>query len=372
MKRVLIIEDDKLLGTIYQRKFSDAKISVQIATTGREGMDAVETYRPHAMLLDLMLPDVNGVDVLKELRANPSTQGLPVVVFTNAFLPGPIAKVKAAGATDVITKSDCPVSKLIERLAALMESSSYEPPATKSDTVLIEKVPEVDPHEVLHQRGVELEASLERFLVIPSDTNRMVSLSHVTHGVAGHAAADGQQVVAWMASALEALHRDLFEKAQHRNPSSTNTIADGTRLVASWLKGERPIPQRPPSGCRILAVDDDPIMSAVVGGALARANLKCRTMQDPIKALEVLRQDVFDLVLLDVEMPAMDGPQLCAVMRQQSQNKDTPVIFVTAVGDFERRKQSLASGGNDLLAKPILPMELAVKALTHLLRHASR
>ena len=85
-------------------------------------------------------------------------------------------------------------------------------------------------------------------------------------------------------------------------------------------------------------------------------------------ALEILQKDKFGLVLLDVEMPEMDGPTLCAELRQSSMNQGTPVVFVTAAGEFERRAASLASGGNDLLAKPFLPLELAVKALTHLLR----
>jgi CheY-like chemotaxis protein len=322
-------------------------------------------------LLDLMLPDTNGIEVLKTLRAGEATRDLPVIVFTNSFLPGPIQKVKAAGATEVITKSDCPVSQLVDRIGSVMAASSYQPPESAAPAAAVVEVPEIDPRDLLARQADPLQAALERFLVIPSDTNRMMSLSHVTHALAGQAAAAGEPVLAWMAAALEALHRDLFEKAQHRNPSSTNTIADGTWLIISWLRREKPIPQRRPSDCNILAVDDDPIMGTLVSGALARAQLRCRAMHDPVAALAVLRQETFDLVLLDVEMPVMEGPTLCAEMRKLPPHQSTPVVFVTAVGEFERRQTSLAMGGNDLLAKPFLPMELAVKALTHLLRHAT-
>ena len=75
-------------------------------------------------------------------------------------------------------------------------------------------------------------------------------------------------------------------------------------------------------------------------------------------------------MLLDVAMPDMDGFELCKQLRRLPEYHKTPIIFVTAHGDFESRAQSVLSGGNDLISKPILPIELAVKAVTHLLKAA--
>jgi DNA-binding response OmpR family regulator len=369
MKRVLIVEDDKLLGTVYLKKFSQPGISVKIAATGQEGLDMVASYRPHVMLLDLMLPDMSGTEVLEKLRATAATKDLPVLVFTNAFLPTTIKHAQEAGATAVITKADCTVTQLVERIVGVLSQSKYEPPAGEVEIAAV-AAPEVDLRQMLREQAGPLQAALGRFLAVPSDSSRLITLSQATHAVAGNAAAAGENTVAWMASASEALQRDLVEKPKHRNPSSANTIADATKLMLGWLQGSMPMPQRRPSDCRILAVDDDPIMGQLVATALARAQLRCRTMTDPVAALAVLQAERFDLVLLDVEMPEMDGPTLCSQLRQLPIQKDTPVVFVTAVGEFERRAASLASGGNDLLAKPFLPMELAVKALTHLLRRS--
>jgi DNA-binding response OmpR family regulator len=65
-----------------------------------------------------------------------------------------------------------------------------------------------------------------------------------------------------------------------------------------------------------------------------------------------------------VNMPGMDGIELCGKIRASVTNKMTPVVFVTALSDFENRTRSALSGGNDLIAKPFLQSELAVKALT--------
>jgi putative two-component system response regulator len=67
-------------------------------------------------------------------------------------------------------------------------------------------------------------------------------------------------------------------------------------------------------------------------------------------------------------MPGMGGFELCEKIRQLPNYKRTPVIFVTGHADFDNRIHSVLSGGNDLIAKPVFPIELAVKAVTHLLR----
>jgi DNA-binding response OmpR family regulator len=91
-------------------------------------------------------------------------------------------------------------------------------------------------------------------------------------------------------------------------------------------------------------------------------------VEDPIKALEILLQKKFDLIILDVDMPNMNGFELCAKIRTLPQYAKTPVVFVTGLNDLESRANSSMSGGNDFIAKPFLFIELTVKALVHVLR----
>ena len=70
-------------------------------------------------------------------------------------------------------------------------------------------------------------------------------------------------------------------------------------------------------------------------------------------------------------MPETTGLNRCSELRKTATNKATPVIFVTSLTNFEVRAQSSLAGANDLIAKPFLMMELAVKALTYLLRPKS-
>jgi CheY-like chemotaxis protein len=84
--------------------------------------------------------------------------------------------------------------------------------------------------------------------------------------------------------------------------------------------------------------------------------------------LQWLKERRFDLVLLDIEMAGMDGFELCRRLRTLPGYQKTPVIYVTSHSDFENRAKSVLSGGDDLISKPVFPMELAVKAVTLLLK----
>ena len=102
--------------------------------------------------------------------------------------------------------------------------------------------------------------------------------------------------------------------------------------------------------------------------ALEKAKLKSVEVEDPLTALELLSETKFDLVFLDVDMPVMNGFEVCSKLRTGELNKRTPVVFVTNLNDFENRASSTMSGGNDFIAKPFMFIELAVKALIHVLR----
>jgi chemotaxis family two-component system response regulator PixG len=115
-------------------------------------------------------------------------------------------------------------------------------------------------------------------------------------------------------------------------------------------------------------VDDEAISRRAVVYALNKARLKSVNVEDPVRAFQMLTENQFDLVLLDVDMPNMNGYELCTKLRTLPTYKKTPVIFVTGLTDFESRANSTMSGGNDFIAKPFLFMELAVKALMYVLR----
>ena len=81
-------------------------------------------------------------------------------------------------------------------------------------------------------------------------------------------------------------------------------------------------------------------------------------------ALKLLAKHEFDLIFLDVEMPGMDGFELCAQIRGLALHTGTPVIFLTGHSSSENRMHSSMSGGNEFVGKPFIVGDLTVKALT--------
>lgn len=188
------------------------------------------------------------------------------------------------------------------------------------------------------------------------------------HTVANLAGTTGFVRVSHLAEALELLLKELHAKPARVTGSSLRTIAHAAdALIALCQEAQDGDDGTPQSGL-ILAVDDEPISRKVLANALSKANLKTISLDDPHLALKVLNENQFDLIFLDGDMPGMSGFELCKQLRALPSNKATPVVFVTSLNDFDSRAQSSLAGGNDLIAKPFLMIELAVKALTYLMK----
>jgi DNA-binding response OmpR family regulator len=115
-------------------------------------------------------------------------------------------------------------------------------------------------------------------------------------------------------------------------------------------------------------VDDDQVSRFALRAALKKAFGLPDEAETGAAAVELANERRFDLVLLDVMMPGMDGFEVCTRIRGTAPNGSTPVLFVTALKDFDTRLNSLTVGGNDLLGKPFLTFEITLKALTLVLR----
>src|SRR5258708_7600791 len=105
MPKIIVIEDQKVLATVYRNKFIAEGYQVEVAADGEAGLALINSSKPDLVILDLMLPRMNGIEVLKKVRANPLFQSLPVIIFSNASLPGMVEEAWTAGATMVLSKS---------------------------------------------------------------------------------------------------------------------------------------------------------------------------------------------------------------------------------------------------------------------------
>ena len=119
MKSILVIEDNAVAADVYRSTLAREGYRVEVARDGQAGIEALDRARPDLVLLDLMLPKVNGVDVLRHIRA---TRGdIPVVITSNAITNERMEEIWAAGVTQVLSKANSSpkeVARLVKQLLA--------------------------------------------------------------------------------------------------------------------------------------------------------------------------------------------------------------------------------------------------------------
>jgi len=121
----------------------------------------------------------------------------------------------------------------------------------------------------------------------------------------------------------------------------------------------------------VLAVDDDPIMLALLESSLRKAGLELVTCEDPLAFWAALEAARPDLVVLDVQMPGADGPELCRALRADPRWRSTPVLFLTATAEPSAVAELFAAGGDDYLRKPVDAAELTARITSRLDRTQS-
>ena len=105
MAKILIVEDDSLLSRMYQKIFESEKYDVVMAKDGQEGLDQARREKPVLILLDIMMPRMNGLQVLEKLKGDKETKEIPVVILTNLAGEHDAERALSLGAVKYIIKS---------------------------------------------------------------------------------------------------------------------------------------------------------------------------------------------------------------------------------------------------------------------------
>lgn len=114
--KILLVEDDLSLLKIYSNKLKISGFDVSVAITGDEALRKVKTELPDLVLLDLILPGKDGFMVLEEIKSDPKTRKIPVVILSNLGQESDIKRGKELGAIDYLVKSDIGLMDLVAKM----------------------------------------------------------------------------------------------------------------------------------------------------------------------------------------------------------------------------------------------------------------
>jgi len=121
--KVLFVEDEVNIAFLYARAFEQDNFSILNAYTGEEGLIMAKNEKPDFILLDIMLPGMNGLDVLKELKSSPSTMNIPVILLTNLSDDTTIKEGFAREAAGYVIKSFHSTKQIIEEVKTILKLS---------------------------------------------------------------------------------------------------------------------------------------------------------------------------------------------------------------------------------------------------------
>lgn len=120
MKKVLVVEDDTFLLKAYKAKLTKAGFELQVATNGEEALNVLKTFLPDVILLDLVMPKLDGFETLERIKKDEKLKSIPVIVASNLGQKEDIDRGMKLGANDYIVKSNVELDELIKKIVHLV------------------------------------------------------------------------------------------------------------------------------------------------------------------------------------------------------------------------------------------------------------
>ncbi len=369
---LLIIEDDAKFARIMVDLAREKGFKVVVAERGDTGLALANELQPDAITLDIQLPVMDGWSVLSTLKKNPRTRHIPVhVISINershrasalgafAYLEKPVSKeaLEAAFAhlhaflkremrVLLLVEDEAPVRQQLEELLAA--AGAVDVVAVDNPTKALGAL-ETNEFDCLVVDLVLAGADGFRFIEEVKTQPRFADLPLIVYTGKDLTEAEEVRLKKHAQSIItkdtpdsaERLRREteLFLHIASEEPTS-GSVADGLR------------------GKRVLVVDDDMRNIYAISSLLEARGVDVAFAENGKSAIEQLSKETFDLVLMDVMMPEMDGYETMQAIRADERFSSVPIIAVTAKALKEDRDRCFAAGASDYLPKPVDPDKL--------------
>ncbi len=132
MAKILIVDDDKLMVKMYQGKFEDDGFEVAVAVDGQAGFDTALEFKPDLILLDIMMPKVDGLEMLKKLKNNEAAKNIPVILLTNVGgSDEDVERGLSLGAVAYMVKAHYDAKDVVKKVKEILGGYVHELPKVK-------------------------------------------------------------------------------------------------------------------------------------------------------------------------------------------------------------------------------------------------
>ena len=372
---ILIVEDDLSFAGILRDTVREHGFQAIVACDGEDGLALAERYRPNAILLDVMLPHIDGWGVMRSIKDNPATRHIPVHFITCLE---DRQKAMGLGAIGFITK---PVSA--EQLDAVLDAIGAAVARTDKRLLVVEddEIEAMSVSELLQTDGLNITIARSGRAALDLLAQGRYDCMVLDLGLAdmsGFELLDQLQASACAPQMPVIVHsgRSLSEVDEVRLRRYTDSIIvkgaksperlvgevslflhlvesslpqDQQKMIRRALDKEAMFEQR-----KVLLVDDDIRNIFSLSSVLGEKGMRIVEAGNGTEALAQLRAHPdIDIVLMDIMMPEMDGFEAMRRIRREPRWARLPIIALTAKAMLGDQKQCLDAGASDYLAKPV-------------------
>lgn len=395
----MVVEDNRLAAALLGDVLEGAGYSVVKADSGLEALGFAQQGDIDLILLDIMMPDMDGYEVVRQLRNDTRTYNTPVILLSSYQDTAEKIKGFELGADDYITKPFVPAELLarvmahLRRLRLALASSPLTglPGNASVEDELIARAASREPFAVIYVDLDNFKAFNDVFGFVQGDEmiklladvlQFVVKQTGNPHDLVGHIGGDDFVVVTTPSNAdiicqqtisrFDVLSKQLYEEGSEELLPATLSIAlvtsefeqytDHRQIaqVAAELKRqakamsgsiyvESSSPRQDTGKKSILVIDDDRLVSAVLQANFEQEGYDIILVSSVLAAVHVLRNQLPDLVVLDVVLPGASGLAFCRRLRSNLATADIPILMVSSSAQSE---QALEAGADAFLAKP--------------------
>ncbi|MCP4547216.1 MAG: response regulator [bacterium] len=373
-RSILIVEDDKNFAQTLMDLCGRENFKCLSAESGKQALQMAMEYKPDAILLDLGLPDIDGMVVLDELKDNMTTRHIPIYVVSGR---GKDATAMIKGAMGFLTKP-VSVNEIIEVLngiGRLLDTSIKQLLIIEDNDDTIQRINDIIQIEgVMITEATSGEEGLKQ--IQDGDFDCVVMDSHL-RGMSGfdllrtlktdsirmpptviysdkELSLSEQEILESFGCSIltrdATEHVHLTDKVSLFLHSVESALPEGPRQAIQSLHDPTPVLK----GKKILIVDDDMRNIYALSNILEKSGMIAVLAGNGQLAIDLLdRMDDVDLVLMDIMMPVMDGFEAMRLIRKNPKTAEIPIIALTAKAMPEDRNKCLNAGADGYLSKPV-------------------
>ncbi len=368
---ILVVDDDERFSDIVTEVVHGHDYKVIVVHDGSSAVSVARDCKPMAILLDLVLPGLNGMDVLRVLKADLNTRHIPVKVFsfsdanTDTKKLGALEFIRKPVSADTLDQAVLSLINFVnseKKHILSIQETTEEIGSLLSDknvSVSIANDMEDARKEITKNQNFDcivIDTNLNGIEIVEFlDTLRQQELAapvilYSENKLSSEEDKKIREYASNMVVKIAIGREKLIEEVSlflHTSKDSLNR--EKQQLLIKTMTEDGLLHNK-----QILIVDDDIRNVFALSAVLEEKNIELVTAQNGQEALDILHQrDRLDLILMDIMMPVMDGYDCMKKIRKMERFKNTPIITLTAKAQKEDRQKCLDAGANDYLTKPI-------------------